>query len=73
MYLDRLQQAGKTEVRWNKDTIALAAARERASQIDGMATVVVDGTSIYVAVPDHSADDAPRVSPLQVRPLRPRQ
>ena len=72
IYLDRLDQAGTAEVRWNKETLSLAAARERAGQIDEMATVVVDGTNIYVAVPDHSADDAPRINPLQVRPLRPR-
>ena len=35
-------------------------------------TVVVDGTTVYAAEPDHSADEPTRFNPLQIQPRRPR-
>ena len=71
-YLDDLQRAGVSEVTWNRETVPLATAQSRATGLTPTATVVVDGTTVYVAEPDHSADDAPRQSvvPIQVFPRR---
>jgi hypothetical protein len=69
-YLRHLEQTGTTEVTWNKERIVLAAAQRRAGQVGDTATVVVDGATIYVAEPDHSPDEAPRISPIQIQPRR---
>jgi len=69
-YLRHLEQGGAAHVTWNKEQINLADALRRAAGIGETATVVVDGTTIYVAEPDHSADVAPQISPLQIQPRR---
>ncbi|MBI3972814.1 MAG: hypothetical protein HY332_16175 [Chloroflexi bacterium] len=69
-YLQRLEAAGVAEVTWNRERIALAEAKTRARSISPTATVVVDGTMLYIGEPDHSADDAPRISPIQIGPRR---
>ena len=69
-FLDRLAARGTTEVTWNRERIALPEARRRAGGLSPTATVVVDGSVVYVAEPDHSADDAPRIAPIQLGPRR---
>jgi hypothetical protein len=69
-YLRRLEQTGIAEVTWNKERIALDEAQRRAGQLSDTATVVVDGAMVYVAEPDHSPDDAPWISPIQLQPRR---
>lgn len=71
-YLTTLARGGVDEVTWNREAIPLATASERAAGLTPTSTVVVDGATIYVAEPDHSADDAPRQSvvPIQVFPRR---
>ncbi len=67
-YLDALERQDVVEISWNQELIALAAARERIPTVGPSATVVVDGTALYVAEPDHSADDAPQVVPISLKP-----
>jgi hypothetical protein len=71
-YLRRLQTRGSQEVTWNKQRLTLEQALERAGGLSDTATVVVDGDTVYVAEPDHSADEAPRTGPvpIQVFPTR---
>jgi hypothetical protein len=71
-YLAQLREGGATEVGWNKERLALEAAIERAEALTETATVVTDGAQVYVAEPDHSADDPPRVNPvpLQIWPRK---
>ena len=69
-YLGKLEQGGTAEVTWNRARIALAEAKLRAQGLSPTATVVADGSTIYVAEPDHSADDTPRISPIQLGPRR---
>ncbi|MDQ3700722.1 MAG: hypothetical protein M3442_07360 [Chloroflexota bacterium] len=69
-YLEALAQQDVGEVTWNRERITLAVARERAPTVPATATVVADGATLYVAVPDHSADDAPRVLPISLGPRR---
>jgi hypothetical protein len=71
-YLRALQSQGVAEVTWNRETIGLDVAGERATRVSATATVVVDGPTIYVAEPDHSADEAPPpgVVPIQIGPRR---
>ena len=57
IFLKTLVDNGHATVGWNRDTIPLDEAIERAEALTPTATVVVDGTTIYVAEPDHSADD----------------
>lgn len=69
-YLHRLVSAGTAEVTWNGESVTLEEARRRAATLSATATVVVDGVVIYVAEPDHSADDPPQMTPLQLGPRR---
>ncbi|MGH2350894.1 MAG: hypothetical protein ACRDJN_04695 [Chloroflexota bacterium] len=69
-YLDSLERAGVAEVSWNREKLSLDAARERAATVSPTATVVADSATLYVAEPDHSADDAPRIAPIQIGPRR---
>lgn len=69
-YLEALVQQDIGEVTWNRERITLAVARERAPTVPETATVVADGATLYVAVPDHSADEAPRVVPISLGPRR---
>jgi hypothetical protein len=71
-YLQKLQARGVAQVRWNKERLALEAALSRAAGLSETATVVLDGEQIYVAEPDHSADDTPRQGtvPIQIWPRR---
>jgi hypothetical protein len=69
-YLEGLARAGVKEVTWNREKIELAVARERATAGSPTAPGVADGATVYVAEPDHSADEAPRMTPLQLRPRR---
>ena len=71
-YLRALQSQGVAEISWNRDRIGLDVAGERAARVSPTATVVVDGATIYVAEPDHSADEAPPpgVVPIQIGPRR---
>ncbi|HVG97458.1 MAG TPA: hypothetical protein VNK05_11190 [Chloroflexota bacterium] len=71
-YLSALRSQGVAEVTWNRETIGLDVAGERAARVSPTATVVVDGATIYVAEPDHSADEAPPpgVVPIQIGPRR---
>jgi hypothetical protein len=70
-YLRHLEQTGTAQVTWNKEQIGLDEAKRRAGRISDTATVVADGATIYVAEPDHSPDEAPRISPIQIQPRRP--
>jgi hypothetical protein len=72
-YLETLRRQGVVEVTWNRESITLEAAAERAGRVSPTATVVVDGTAVYAAEPDHSADEAPPsgVVPIQITPRRP--
>jgi hypothetical protein len=56
-YLKALEGRGVAEVTWNRETITLATAA---------------GTAVYVAEPDHSADDPPpqQTVPIQLSPRR---
>lgn len=69
-YLHRLEQHGTAEVTWNKEQVAMVRARQLAAGLGPTTTVVVDGTTIYVAEPDHSADETPRTVPIQIGPRR---
>jgi hypothetical protein len=71
-YLEALERRGVAEVTWNRETITLATAADRAGGVSPSATVVVDGTAVYVAEPDHSADDPPpqQTVPIQLTPRR---
>ena len=69
-YLQRLEQDGAAEVTWNREQVAVAEARRRAAGVTPTSTVVVDGTAVYVAEPDHSPDAAPRTIPIQLTPRR---
>jgi hypothetical protein len=73
-YLEHLRVQGTAEVGWNKERLSLEEAERRAAGLTDTSTVVVDGTQLYVAEPDHSADEAPRprsgVVPLQIWPRR---
>ena len=71
-YLSALRSQGVADVTWNRETIGLDVAGERATRVSPTATVVVDGATIYVAEPDHSADEAPPpgVVPIQIGPGR---
>jgi len=57
IFLKTLTDNGHATVGWNRDTIPLDEAISRAEALSPTSTVVVDGTTIYVAEPDHSADD----------------
>ena len=74
-YLERLEAEGTKEIGWNKERLPVDEAQARAAGLSETATVVVDGTQVYVAEPDHSADDAPRAPrqgtvPIQLWPRR---
>jgi hypothetical protein len=71
-YLQALQRQGVGEVTWNKDRLSLAEAIQRAPAVSPTATVVADGATLYIAEPDHSADEAlpPGVVPIQIGPRR---
>ena len=71
-FLEQLRGQGVAEIGWNKERLALEEALTRATGLTETATVVLDGTQVYVAEPDHSADEAPRTGPvpLQVWPRR---
>jgi len=71
-YLQTLGSRGASQVRWNKETLTLEEAQRRASGLTETSTVVADGDQVYVAEPDHSADDAPPTGPvpLQIWPRR---
>jgi hypothetical protein len=73
-YLEQLKEQGVAEVGWNKERLSLDESLQRAAGLTDTSTVVVDGTQLYVAEPDHSADEAPRprsgVVPLQIWPRR---
>jgi hypothetical protein len=62
-YLQTLQGQGVTEVIWNRERMAIAAALEQARGVGPTATVVADGTALYVAEPDHSPDETPGAGP----------
>ena len=74
-YLQLLESQGTTEIGWNKERLSLEEARRRADGLSETATVVADGAQVYVAEPDHSADDGPRAPrqgtvPIQLWPRR---
>ena len=71
-YLRALERRGVVEVTWNRETITLVAAAGRAGGVSPSATVVVDGSAVYIAEPDHSADDPPppQTVPIQLSPRR---
>ena len=71
-YLQLLQRQGVGEVTWNQERLSLAEAARRAPSVSPTATVVADGAALYIAEPDHSADDAPPpgVVPIQIGPRR---
>jgi hypothetical protein len=72
-YLSALEGQGLTEVTWNRQRITLTEAWARAAGISQTATVVADGTVLYVAEPDHSADEPPPAVgtvPIQLGPRR---
>jgi hypothetical protein len=56
-FLDTLRSHGHASVNWGRETIDIDEALRRARELSATATVVVDGTTIYAAEPDHSADD----------------
>jgi hypothetical protein len=56
-FLDTLRSHGHASVAWGRETIEIDEALSRARDLSPTATVVVDGTTIYAAEPDHSADD----------------
>ena len=70
-YLKLLEQRVVTEVGWNKERLPLQEALTRASGLAEYATVVADDTQLYIAIPDHSADEPPRGPvPLQIWPRK---
>jgi hypothetical protein len=71
-YLSQLKARGVAEIRWNKERLAVDEALVRAERLTETATVVTDGEQVYVAEPDHSADDPPRIRPvpLQIWPRK---
>jgi hypothetical protein len=71
-YLQLLQRQGVGEVTWNQERLSLAEAARRAPSVSPTATVVADGAALYIAEPDHSADDAPSpgIVPIQIGPRR---
>ncbi len=73
-YLEQLKGQNIAEIGWNKERLSLEDAQQRAAGLTETSTVVVDGTQLYVAEPDHSADEEPRprsgVVPLQIWPRR---
>jgi hypothetical protein len=70
-YLQLLEQKGTHEVGWNKERLPLQEALTRAAGLSELATVVADGDQLYIAIPDHSADEPPRGPvPLQIWPRR---
>jgi hypothetical protein len=71
-YLQLLQRQGVGEVTWNQERLSLAEAARRAPSVSPTATVVADGAALYIAEPDHSADDAPPpgIVPIQIGPRR---
>lgn len=70
-YLKLLEQRGVGEVGWNKERLPLGEALTRAAGLSELATVVADGEQLYVAIPDHSADEPPRGPvPLQIWPRK---
>ena len=56
-FLDTLRTHGHVSVAWGRESVTIEEAEERARALSATATVVVDGTTIYAAEPDHSADD----------------
>ena len=72
-YLSALKGRGVAEVGWNKERLAVDEALKRAEGLTETATVVADGEQVYVAEPDHSADEPPRIRPvpLQIWPRKP--
>jgi hypothetical protein len=70
-YLKLLEGRGVSEVGWNKERLPLEEALTRAAALAEYATVVADDTQLYIAIPDHSADEAPRGPvPLQIWPRK---
>ncbi|MGI8423868.1 MAG: hypothetical protein ACR2NO_07125 [Chloroflexota bacterium] len=70
-YLQLLAQKGVAEIGWNKERLPLREALTRATGLTETSTVVADGAQLYVAEPDHSADDAPQGPvPMQIWPRR---
>lgn len=71
-YLQSRKQAGTTEIRWNKEELSIEEAMKRSTGLSPTSTVVTDGDTVYVAEPDHSADEAPPPGPvpLQIWPRR---
>ncbi|HET7769395.1 MAG TPA: hypothetical protein VFN74_11525 [Chloroflexota bacterium] len=70
-YLKLLEQRGVSEVGWNKERLPLQEALKRAAGLAEFATVVADDTQLYIAIPDHSADEGPRGPvPLQIWPRK---
>lgn len=71
-YLRALGERGATEVTWNREKLSLEGALARARGLSETATVVVDDQTVYVAEPDHSADEPPPAGPvpLQIWPRR---
>jgi hypothetical protein len=71
-YLQLLQRQGVGEVTWNQERLSLSEAARRAPSVSPTATVVADGAALYIAEPDHSADDAPPpgIVPIQIGPRR---
>jgi hypothetical protein len=66
-YLQKLQAGGAKEVRWNKETLSVEEALTRATGLTDTSTVVTDGAQVYVAEPDHSADEPPRTGPVPMQ------
>lgn len=56
-FLDTLRTHGHDSVMWGRESVTIEEAEGRARELSATATVVVDGTTIYAAEPDHSADD----------------
>jgi hypothetical protein len=71
-YLQQRKAAGTQEITWNREKLSLDEALQRATGLSPTATVVTDGDTVYVAEPDHSADEAPPSGPvpLQIWPRR---
>ena len=65
-YLRALQGHGFTAVTWNQVEMAVADALVRAQGLSPTATVVADGTALYIAEPDHSPDNRPTSGPIQL-------
>jgi hypothetical protein len=56
-FLDTIRSHGHDSVTWGREVVSVDEALVRARALSPTATVVVDGTTIYAAEPDHSADD----------------